>query len=117
MDQDTGKFIMRVDSKGPPIPIDKNNRDLGRQSVRIHSKDLFDDMVLIMKASWMPVGCGCVYANSTWPAFWTCARGNWPNGGEIDVVEGVSGFGSNQASLHTQPGCAMPQNANSTQKG
>lgn len=114
---DNGRFVMRVDDKGHGVSINGNPHNLGRQSVRIHSKDLFEDMVLIMKASWMPAGCGCVHTNSTWPAFWTCSRGVWPSGGEIDVVEGVNGFDANRASLHTSPGCMLPPSVNHTQKG
>lgn len=34
-----------------------------------------------------PVGGG------TWPAFWLCCTGPWPNSGEIDVVEHYAGSG------------------------
>lgn len=61
----------------------------GRKSVRIHSKYVFNGGLIILDAVHMPVGCG------TWPAFW--ANGpNWPNGGEIDILEGVNGFTQNQ---------------------
>ena len=32
---------------------------------------------------------------------------NWPAGGEIDIVEGVSDYTNNQATLHTNPGCGL----------
>jgi len=48
----------------------------------------------------MPTGCG------TWPAFWTNGP-NWPNGGEIDIVEGVHDYTNNQATIHTNAGCTI----------
>ena len=33
---------------------------------------------------------------------------NWPQGGEIDIAEGVNEYTSNQVTLHTTPGCTMP---------
>ncbi len=33
---------------------------------------------------------------------------NWPQGGEIDILEGVNTFTQNQVSLHTGVGCNMP---------
>jgi len=50
----------------------------------------------------MPQGCG------TWPALWETNESNWPNGGEIDIIEGVNDQGTNQVTLHTSPGCTMP---------
>jgi len=48
----------------------------------------------------MPAGCG------NWPALWTVGP-NWPNSGEIDVVEGSNKQCSNHVALHTSKGCSM----------
>jgi hypothetical protein len=32
---------------------------------------------------------------------------NWPQGGEIDIVEGVGDYTNNQATIHTNPGCSL----------
>ncbi|WWD16308.1 hypothetical protein CI109_100734 [Kwoniella shandongensis] len=90
-------FVMRADSSHVVTPSAR-----GRDSVRIHSKETFSDGVLVLDVTHMPVGCG------TWPAFWTCTPGSWPVGGEIDIIEGVNGIGTNLASLHTPSGCTMP---------
>ena len=58
----------------------------------------------------MPYGCG------TWPAWWQNGP-NWPQGGEIDILEGVNAFTQNQVSLHTGVGCNMPTDSNNNQKG
>lgn len=47
-------------------------------------------------------GCG------TWPAMWTY-NPEWPNKGEIDIIEGVNSQQSNQVTLHTGPTCTMTQ--------
>lgn len=39
-----------------------------------------------------------------WPAFWMFGP-NWPNSGEIDILEGVSLQTTNAVTLHTSPGC------------
>ena len=50
----------------------------------------------------MPTGCG------TWPAIWEVEGANWPNGGEVDIVEGVNTATQNTVSLHTGKNCSVP---------
>lgn len=45
----------------------------------------------------------------TWPAVWEVGA-NWPNQGEIDILEGANDVSPNQATLHTGAGCSMPNN-------
>lgn len=97
-----GRAIMRVET------TDKVDR--GRMSVRIHGNRVWTGGMVIMDAVHMPVGCG------TWPAWWQNGP-NWPEGGEIDILEGVNAFTKNQVSLHTGRGCTMPNNLNDNQLG
>uniref|UniRef100_A0AC34FY29 GH16 domain-containing protein n=1 Tax=Panagrolaimus sp. ES5 TaxID=591445 RepID=A0AC34FY29_9BILA len=76
----------------------------GRPAVRIHSNDKYNDGLFIFDLEHMPVGPG------TWPAYWFCGD-NWPNNGEIDVLEGVDGNTANNQALHTNENCYMPLDA------
>ncbi|KAG7094982.1 hypothetical protein E1B28_005779 [Marasmius oreades] len=95
-------FVLRADSKttlsasGP-----------GRNSVRIVSNRQYTTGVMIFNIRHMPQGCG------TWPAVWTVGS-NWPNNGEIDILEGVNDQGPNQGTLHTNSGCTMPASRSET---
>lgn len=81
----------------------------GRDSIRLISKAAYADSVIILDLEHMPWGC------ATWPAFWTLsATGPWPQGGEIDVIEGVNQLSENLVSLHTSPNCSMPQSRDQT---
>lgn len=109
------KFFMLPDSKNV---VASGSR--GRDSIRITSKQAFDESVIIIDLEHMPYGC------ATWPAFWTLSqKGPWPTGGEIDIIEvahlfssqfivlrrvwqGVNEATQNLVSLHTLPGCTMP---------
>lgn len=108
------KVIMRADSVGRlamNLPstdhLDDTEfflqwTDLGlnqpRPSVRIHSKRLLSlPSLTILDLDHIPTGC------SIWPAYWYCGP-NWPNGGEVDIVEGVNGAERNQMTLHTGEG-------------
>ncbi|KAF8595524.1 hypothetical protein BDV93DRAFT_456685 [Ceratobasidium sp. AG-I] len=94
-----GHAIMRIEST-PTVAAN-------RKSVRIHSKYTLNGGLVILDAVHMPYGCG------TWPAFWSSGD-NWPTEGEIDILEGINGYTQNQASLHTSPGCTIPQNYGSS---
>ncbi|KAF7970654.1 hypothetical protein HWV62_23350 [Athelia sp. TMB] len=74
----------------------------GRKSVRIQSNAAYETHVAVFNVNHMPEGCG------TWPAIWEVEGSDWPNGGEIDIVEGVNNVGPNQITLHTGPGCSIP---------
>ncbi|KAF8070191.1 glycoside hydrolase family 16 protein [Lyophyllum atratum] len=93
------KFVMRADAYQIVPPSSR-----GRDSVRIVSNEAYGDSVVVLDMSHMPVGC------STWPAFWSLSSGGrWPEGGEIDIIEGVHTNTQNLASLHTTPGCSMQE--------
>ncbi|KAF1993813.1 glycoside hydrolase family 16 protein [Amniculicola lignicola CBS 123094] len=77
-----------------------NKTPEGRPSVRITSKKAYNNGLVILDVEHMPVGCG------TWPAFWMVGP-NWPNGGEIDILEGVNDQEQNAMTLHTAPGCSI----------
>ncbi|PGH27164.1 hypothetical protein AJ80_01121 [Polytolypa hystricis UAMH7299] len=75
--------------------------DEGRPSVRIESKKAYNKGLIIADFAHVP-GSAC----GTWPAFWTYGPG-WPNGGEIDIYEGVHMTSENGMALHTGPGCSV----------
>lgn len=73
----------------------------GRESVRITTKKNYTHGLIISDIVNMPAGvCG------TWPAFWTFGT-DWPNSGEIDIIEGVNSQSSNLMSLHVGGTCSV----------
>jgi len=73
----------------------------GRGSVRLGSTATYNqNSLFVFDVIHMPFGCG------TWPAIWLCGP-NWPNEGEIDILEGVNQNNKNQMTLHTSAGCNM----------
>jgi len=73
----------------------------GRKSVRIHSTLYWTEALYILDLDHMP-GNAC----GVWPAFWTLGD-NWPNGGEVDIIENVNKADINAMTLHTAKGCTM----------
>ncbi|KZT20534.1 glycoside hydrolase family 16 protein [Neolentinus lepideus HHB14362 ss-1] len=73
----------------------------GRDSVRLQSSKTYTTHVAVFDIRHMPQGC------ATWPAVWEVGA-DWPNEGEIDIIEGVNGAAPNQVTLHTGTGCSMP---------
>ncbi|KZT66764.1 glycoside hydrolase family 16 protein [Daedalea quercina L-15889] len=94
-----GAAIIKVDNTTYVPYNDK------RDSVRITTADYFEPgSVIIFDAAHMPYGC------SIWPSFWTKGQ-NWPDGGEIDIMEGINGMTANQMALHTDAGCNASSSA------
>ncbi|KAH8929404.1 glycoside hydrolase family 16 protein [Atractiella rhizophila] len=72
-----------------------------RNSIRLSSQQTFGVGSLVVLNAWhVPFGC------SVWPAFWLVGP-NWPNGGELDILEGARNQANNQATLHTTAGCTL----------
>ncbi|KZP14965.1 glycoside hydrolase family 16 protein [Athelia psychrophila] len=88
--------IIKVDNRSDVAFNEKRN------TVRITSQDTYD-----LGSLWMIDLLHIPYGCSVWPAFWTFGP-NWPEDGEIDIIEGVNVMPSNQVALHTTPGCYHP---------
>jgi len=99
---DGGNAIVKVDNTTVGQPADTT---FGRNSVFMTSLAQIQLGSLVMfDALHMPYGC------SVWPAFYLLGN-NWPNNGEIDIIENVNLATSAQYSLHTLNGCKHPGNA------
>ncbi|KAI0773314.1 glycoside hydrolase family 16 protein [Trametes elegans] len=94
--QDDNTVVMAVDDFSD-VPVGGK-----RDSVRISSKKAYSDGLFILDVYAMPHGC------SVWPAYWMVGNDvEWPNGGEIDIIENVNEATQNQVTLHTGPGCSI----------
>mmetsp|Transcript_19547 Transcript_19547/g.29286 ORF Transcript_19547/g.29286 Transcript_19547/m.29286 type:complete len:452 (-) Transcript_19547:86-1441(-) len=72
-----------------------------RSSIRLEGKTRFDRGLFILDLRHMPSGAG------VWPAFWLTDEQNWPNNGEIDIVEGINNQSVAKTALHTSEDCDM----------
>ncbi|KAJ5505727.1 hypothetical protein N7453_004684 [Penicillium expansum] len=73
----------------------------GRQSVRVISKNVWTNGVYIADIAHMP-GNAC----GVWPAYWTSGP-DWPNSGEIDIIEGVNLQKTPIITLHSGKNCTV----------
>ncbi|KAJ5613371.1 hypothetical protein N7510_006565 [Penicillium lagena] len=73
----------------------------GRNSVRIGTKKYYDQSLIIADIAHMPGSiCG------SWPAFWSVGK-EWPQDGEIDIIEGVNLQEHNEIVMHTGGTCSL----------
>ncbi|EGO03548.1 glycoside hydrolase family 16 protein [Serpula lacrymans var. lacrymans S7.3] len=99
----TKQNLAYINSEGRAIIKVDNTTDVAmgqnRSSIRMTSQDAYPiGSLWIIDLYHIPYGC------SVWPAFWTFGP-NWPNDGEIDIIEAINIMGNNQMVLHTTPGC------------
>ncbi|OAA39789.1 GPI anchored endo-1,3(4)-beta-glucanase [Beauveria brongniartii RCEF 3172] len=95
VDQDTGVVRIGVDHT--------NTLDVsgGRPSIRLESKEAYNQGLFVADFLHMPPSqCG------VWPAFWAYGP-NWPNNGEIDIIEGANTAHRNIISAHTNADCSL----------
>ncbi|KAI5273384.1 endo-1,3(4)-beta-glucanase [Aureobasidium subglaciale] len=98
---DNGKIYVGVDHT--------NVQPNGRPSIRLTSKNAYNSgSLVILDLDHMP-GNSC----GSWPAYWMVGP-SWPNGGEIDIIEGVNTQNHNAMTLHTADGCSIYDNGNFT---
>ncbi|KAK7435774.1 hypothetical protein VKT23_011621 [Stygiomarasmius scandens] len=102
-----GHAIIKVDN----TTNGQNDPTFGRDTVYLMSNDLMTiGSLLVFDAIHIPVGC------SVWPALFTQGQ-QWPQQGEIDIVENVNLATKNQYSLHsgaTSGTCMAAQTSNQT---
>ncbi|KAM3549625.1 hypothetical protein ARSEF4850_008752 [Beauveria asiatica] len=95
VDQDTGVVRIGVDHTNTLDVLD------GRPSIRLESKEAYNQGLFVADFLHMPPSqCG------VWPAFWAYGP-NWPNNGEIDIIEGANTAHRNIISAHTNAGCSL----------
>lgn len=93
---DNSSAVLRVDSST------SGTAATGRKSVRVTSKTQYNKGLFIFDVKHSPYGC------ATWPAVWLADPDNWPDNGEVDILESVNLANTgNQMTLHTEAGCTM----------
>ncbi|KAL1800352.1 hypothetical protein ACET3X_000694 [Alternaria dauci] len=99
------------DTQSVFMGVDYTTKDAaGRAAVRLESKKSWNHGLLVADIRHMPASqCG------SWPAMWLLSSSvGWPEGGEVDILEGVNDYESNSVTLHTSAGCMVD---NSTSAG
>ncbi|OQE43126.1 hypothetical protein PENCOP_c003G03215 [Penicillium coprophilum] len=89
-----GKVYLGVDNT-------TENTTGGRQSVRVITKDVYTNGLYIADIAHMP-GNAC----GIWPAYWTSGP-DWPNSGEIDIIEGINMQKTPIITLHSGKNCTV----------
>ncbi|KAG6086238.1 hypothetical protein E4U15_000796 [Claviceps sp. LM218 group G6] len=101
VDESTGVVRLGVDHTNV-LPLTG-----GRPSIRLESKEAYTHGLFVADFLHMPPSqCGL------WPAFWSYGS-NWPNDGEIDLIEGANDQHRNILSAHTSAGCTLSKNLES----
>lgn len=102
--QSMGLYSVDPDTQVVRLGVDYTNKfdvSEGRPSLRLESKEAFNHGLWIADFLHMPPSqCG------VWPAFWAYGA-DWPNDGELDIIEGANLVYSNIMAGHTADGCSL----------
>ncbi|KAL8803406.1 MAG: hypothetical protein Q9182_003204 [Xanthomendoza sp. 2 TL-2023] len=104
LDVDNGAVILRADSTNVAS-------GRGRNSLRLTSKAKYNHGLIVVDLAHMP-GNAC----GVWPSFWMVGP-QWPDTGEIDIIEGVNLQSENQMTMHTNAGCSLAGSSCLANKG
>ncbi|KAI8147328.1 concanavalin A-like lectin/glucanase domain-containing protein [Fennellomyces sp. T-0311] len=110
VDQQTAEATGLVQFQDNAVIMKADNHTIapdGRSSVRISSHNTYEYGLFLFDIEHMPIGC------AQWPAVWLLGP-DWPNGGEIDIVEGINTQTRNLMTLHTSEGCTQKPHSNQT---
>ncbi|KAH9482161.1 putative glycosidase C21B10.07 [Psilocybe cubensis] len=101
-----GNAVIKVDNTSTLAPPLAQGDVVNRDSIRLTSIDTYGiGSLIIIDVLHLPYGC------SVWPSFWTYGmQEEWPNAGEIDIIEGINNMQHNQIALHTPTGCFQAPN-------
>lgn len=72
-----------------------------RESIRLEGRKRYNRGLFLLDVQHMPAGPG------VWPAWWLTDETDWPDHGEIDVLEGINNQTSAKTALHTSAQCNM----------
>jgi len=97
---DANEEYVYMSSSKPASKRDEHG-NLFRDSIRLEGKTRFDHGLIVLDVAKMPSGCG------VWPAFWSTDETNWPNHGEIDILEPINNQNVAKTALHTSADCDM----------
>lgn len=91
------KGLLKVSRHGKAVTLRTSTEQWQpkRDSIRVISNQNYNGGLFIFDVKHMPSGCGL------WPSIWMVGP-NWPNGGEIDIVEGVNDMTLNAMSSHVR---------------
>lgn len=108
----TSSGLTYIDGKGNAIiKVDDTTQlaqGVNRKSVRLMSKNTYSTGLSIIDVNQIPYGT----CSGTWPAWWMYGP-DWPNSGEIDIIEQVENASNNKMSLHTSQGCTLTSSSSS----
>lgn len=90
--------LLEVKHNKAHIRVSDKDKGGMRDAVKLVTKQRYSEGLYVWDVERMPQTCG------SWASLWSTGE-NWPQGGEIDLIEYVSHQSMNSFSVHTGEGC------------